>query len=71
LAIDGCTSRHPGYLISQTIRKRIVECFGQAKTIGGSCKSRFIGREKLDFQFVLMFTAYNLIRMRNLNVDSC
>jgi len=34
-------------------------------------KNRFIGREKLDFQFVMTFTAYNLIRMRNLGVVSC
>ena len=70
-AIDGRTTRHPGYLTSQTIRKRIEECFGWAKTIGGLRKSRFIGREKLDFQFVLTFAAYNLIRMRNLKVVSC
>jgi hypothetical protein len=36
------------------------------QTIGGLRKSWFIGREKLDFQFVLTFAAYNLIRMRNL-----
>jgi hypothetical protein len=30
-----------------------------------------MGREKLDFQFVLTFAAYNLIRMRNLKVVSC
>ena len=70
-AIDGRTTRHSGYLTSQTIRKRIEECFGWAKTIGGLRKSRFIGREKLDFQFVLTFAAYNLIRMRNLKVVSC
>lgn len=29
-------------------------------------KSRFVGREKLDFQFVLTMAAYNLVRMRNL-----
>jgi Transposase DDE domain len=65
-AIDVRTTRHPGYLASQTIRKRIEECFGWAKAIGGLRKSRFIGREKQDFQFVLTFAAYNLIRMRNL-----
>jgi len=70
-AIDGRTTHHPGYATSQTIRKRIVECFGWAKTIGGLRKSRFIGREKLDFQFVMTFAAYNLIRMRNLGVVSC
>ena len=52
-------------------RKRIEECFGWAKTIGGLRKSRFVGREKLDFQFVLTLAAYNLIRMRNLGVVSC
>ena len=70
-AIDGRTSRHPGYQMSQRFRKRIEECFGWAKTIGGLRKSRFIGREKLDFQFVLTFAAYNLVRMRNLGVASC
>ena len=61
----------PGYLTSQIIRKRIEECFGWDKTIGGLRKSWFIGREELDFQFVLTFAACNLIRMRNLKVVSC
>ena len=69
-AIDGRTC-HSGYAVSQAIRKRIEECFGWAKNIGGLRKSRFIGREKLDFQFVLTFAAYNLIRMRNLKGVSC
>ncbi len=70
-AIDGRTTRYPGYRSSQTIRKRIEECFGWAKTIGGLHKSRFVGREKLDFQFMLTMAAYNLVRMRNLGVASC
>ena len=70
-AIDGRTTRHPGYKQSQTIRKRIEECFGWAKTVGGMRKSRFIGKERLDFQFVLTFAAFNLVRMRNLGVASC
>jgi len=41
-AIDGRTTCHPGYATSQMIRKRIEECFGWAKTIGGLRKSRFI-----------------------------
>jgi hypothetical protein len=64
-AIDGRTTRHPGYAISQTLRKRVEECSGWAKTIGGLRKSRFIGREKLDFQFTMRFAAHNLIPMRN------
>ena len=70
-AIDGRTTRHEGYAVSQRFRKRIEECFGWAKTIGGMRKSRFVGREKLDFQFVLTMAAYNLVRMRNLGVASC
>ena len=70
-AIDGRTTRHPGYATSQVFRKRIEECFAWAETIGGLRKSRFVGREKLDFQFVLTFAAYNLIRMRNLGVVPC
>lgn len=70
-AIDGRTTRHEGYDVSQRFRKRIEECFGWAKTVGGLRKSRFVGREKLDFQFVLTMAAYNLVRMRNLASSSC
>jgi transposase len=70
-AIDNRTTRHPGYAASQRFRKRIEECFGWAKTVGGLRKSRFVGREKLDFQFLLAMAAYNLVRMRNLGAVSC
>ena len=70
-AIDGRTTRHTGYAVSQRIRKRIEECFGWAKTVGGLRKSRFVGRARLDFQFMLTFAAYNLVRMRNLGVGAC
>lgn len=70
-AIDERTTRHEGYRLSQTKRKRIEECFGWLKTIGGLRKSPFVGRDKLDFQFVLTFAAYNLVRMRNLRVVPC
>ena len=70
-AIDGRTTHHAGYATSQRFRKRIEECFGWAKTIGGLRKSHFVGREKLDFRFVLTMTAYNLVRMRNLGVVAC
>jgi hypothetical protein len=33
-AIDGRTTRHAGYAISQRIRKRIEEPFGWSKTVG-------------------------------------
>ena len=34
LAIDRRTTRHPGYTVSQRIRKRLEEIFGWAKTVG-------------------------------------
>ena len=70
-AIDGRTTRHEDYAVSQRIRKRMEERFGGAKTFGSLRKSRFVGRAKLDFQFVLTVAAYNLVRMRNLGVARC
>ena len=34
-AIDGRTTRHPGYAVSQRIRKRIEEAFGWIKMVAG------------------------------------
>lgn len=65
-AIDGRTTRQPGYLISQRIRKRIEECFGWGKTIGQVRQTKFRGTARVDFQFVLTMAAYNLVRMRSL-----
>ena len=39
-AIDGRTTRHPGYAISQQKRKLIEQVFGWMKTIGGLRKLR-------------------------------
>jgi hypothetical protein len=38
-AIDGRTTRHGGYAVSQRIRKRIEEAFGWIKTIAGQKRS--------------------------------
>jgi len=65
-ALDGRTSRHAGYTLSQQIRKRIEECFGWGKTVGGLRQTKYRGTRKVDFQFVLTMTAYNLVRLRNL-----
>jgi hypothetical protein len=43
-AIDGRTTRHPGYRISTIKRKRIEEPFGWMKTVGGLRKTRHRGR---------------------------
>lgn len=65
-AIDGRTTRHAGYAVSQRKRKRIEECFGWLKTIGLLRKVRHRGRLKVDWVFMFAAAAYNLVRMRNL-----
>src|SRR5437870_10921650 len=68
-AIDGRTTRHPGYAVSMRIRKRIEEAFGWAKTVAGLRKMRHRGLPKVDWQFTLAMTAYNLIRLPKLLAD--
>ncbi len=65
-AIDGRTTRHRGYAVSQRIRKRIEEVWGWAKTVGGLRRSRFRGVPKLQWAAYLVGTAYNLVRMASL-----
>lgn len=65
-AIDGRTTRHPGYAISQKKRKRIEECFGWLKTIALLRKLRHRGIDKVNWIFTFACAAYNLVRMRNL-----
>jgi IS5 family transposase len=65
-AIDGRTTRHPGYVVSQRKRKRIEECFGWLKTIALMRKQRHRGVCRVDWLFTFACAAYNLVRMRNL-----
>src|SRR5262245_56312089 len=65
-AIDSRTTRHPGYAVSQRIRKRIEEIWGWAKTVGGLRRSRFQGVQKLQWAAYLVGAAYNLCRMASL-----
>ena len=65
-AIDGRTTRHPGYAVSQRIRKRIEEGFGWMKTIGGLRKTKYRGIEKVGWAFTFAAAAYNLIRLPKL-----
>jgi transposase len=67
-AIDGRTTRHAGYSISQTIRKRIEEHFGWGKTIGRIRQTVYRGLRRVDLHFKLTMTASNIVRMaRTLN----
>jgi len=65
-AIDGRTTRHPGYDVSQVKRKLVEEGFGWGKTIGGLRKLQHRGREKVAWIFSFTNAAYNLVRMRTL-----
>jgi hypothetical protein len=62
-AIDGRTTRHAGYAISQRIRKRVEEIFGWIKTTGGFRRTRHVGLDKTQMAGYLVASAYNLIRM--------
>jgi transposase len=65
-AIDGRTTRHEGYQVSQKKRKRIEECFGWLKTVALMRKVRHRGLEKVGWVFTFAAAAYNLVRMKNL-----
>ena len=69
-AIDERTTRHPGYAVSQRIRKRVEEIFGWLKTVGPINKIHVRGRAKVENTFILATAAYNLVRMRNLGVEA-
>ncbi len=64
--IDGRTTRHRGYEVSQRIRKRIEETFGWIKTIAGQDKTVFRGLGRAGFAFTFAATAYNLVRLPKL-----
>ena len=65
-AVDGRTTRHSGYEISQRKRKRIEEVFGWMKTIGMLRKCRHRGVLKVGWVFSFTAAAYNLVRMQKL-----
>jgi IS5 family transposase len=65
-AIDRRTTRHPGYAVSQRVRKRVEEAFGWAKTVAGLRKMRHRGLPKVGWQFTLAMVAYDLVRLPKL-----
>ena len=65
-AIDGRTTRHPGYVLSQKHRKRIEEPFGWAKTGGGMAQTVCRGLERVRSRFILTMAANNLARLPRL-----
>lgn len=65
-AIDGRTTRHPGYALSQQKRKLVEQGFGWMKTIGGLRKLRHRGGPLVTWVFTFTAAVYNIVRLRRL-----
>ena len=65
-SIDGRTTRHEGYRVSQRIRKRVEEIFGWLKTVANFRKTRYRGIERTQHAAHLNGAAYNLLRIAKL-----
>jgi IS5 family transposase len=68
-AIDGRTTRHPGYAISQRKRKLVEQAFGWMKTVGLLRKLHHRGGPRVAWIFTFHAAAYNLVRLRRLLVQ--
>lgn len=68
-AIDGRTTRHAGYAVSQRFRKRVEEIFGWLKTVACFRKTRFKGLARTQLAAQLAASAYNLLRMAKLTAS--
>src|SRR6201981_827983 len=66
-AIDGRTTCHAGYAVSQRIRKRIEEAFGWIKTVAGLEQTKFRGCDRVGWAFSFAATTYNLTHGRFLS----
>ena len=65
-AIDGRTTRHAGYAVSQRKRKLVEEPFGWGKTVGPIRKTMLRGVQRVCAQFTLTMAAYNLAKLPRL-----
>jgi transposase len=65
-AIDGRTTRHPGYEVSQWKRKRVEEIFGWLKAFSILRRPHFRGLDNIDYLFKFSVAVYNILRIRNL-----
>jgi transposase len=69
-AIDGRTTRHPGYGVSLSKRWLVEKPFGWMKQIGGLRKVKLRGLAKVEWLFVFTCAAYNLLRIPKLRAQS-
>src|SRR5262249_38821275 len=64
--IDGRTTRHDGYRVSQWKRKRVEEILGWLKTVGLLRKTRHSGPPRVSWMFVLRLAVCSLVGIRSL-----
>jgi transposase len=65
-AIDGRTTRHPGYQISLSRRWLVEKVFGWLKQTAGLRQVKLRGLENVEWLFVFACAAYNLLRIPKL-----
>ncbi len=70
-AIDGRTTRHSSYQLSQAKRYWVEKPFGWMKTVALLRKVKLRGREKLWWLFTFTAAAYNLWRIPKLQAATC
>jgi transposase len=64
--LDGRTTRHDSYRVSQRKRKRIEEIFGWMKTYGGLRRTLMRGVNRVQLHAYVVAAAYNLLRLGRL-----
>ena len=62
-AVPPKVAASPGYAISQRLRKRIEECFGWSKTVGGLAQLKLRGLDKVQGEWSLVTMAWNMKRL--------
>ena len=67
-SIDGRTTRHTGYAVSQRKRPLIERTFGWMKSVAGMRKVKLRGLLNVDWLFVMTAAAYNLWRIPKLSL---
>jgi hypothetical protein len=65
--MGGRTTRHPGYAVSQAIRKRVEEHFGWGKTVGRIHQTVYRGLRRVDQHFKLTMTASYIVHIARMS----
>ena len=65
-AVDGRTTRWPGYSVSQIKRRLIEQTLGWVKTVAGLRRTRYRGISKTQLYASMSAAAYNLLRIARL-----